>query len=372
MGTAVDLVTVGRPELPTNNLQSSRLNLFLYEIHVDEFLRNESLDDGQAPPLWLVLHYLITAFDNANDSDSEVAHEILGAGMRALHALSFLQPTAGTNDPLSDNPNSLKVTFDGASVDLLSKLMQGPDMKYRCSAAFQVRPVLVAPAEPPSYAQLVGVDYVAGGTLIREKGIRIDVQPSLGASITSVSPAKFEIGAMLRIEGTDFNLPGISILMGGIPLPINNKSPSAIECTVPLSLGAGNLLSAGSLPITAVQLLASGHIFSSNAVMGGLLPQLSTAVPSSVTPINPAPNAPVTAVIDLIGILLGGPGDAVYLGMSSNGKVIRLFDQFTRPTADQKTLRLTITTETAVPKGPYRIILRVNGQQALSSPEITL
>src|SRR5258708_232311 len=162
LGTAVDLVTVGRPEPASSLPNHSRLNLFLYEVHIDEFLRNESLDEGQPPPLWLALHYLLTAFDAGGESDTELSHEILGAGMRALQAINFLQPTAGATAPLQDNPNELKVTFDHETADLLSKLMQGPDMKYRCSAAFQVRPVLIAPADPPSYSQLVGIDYTAG------------------------------------------------------------------------------------------------------------------------------------------------------------------------------------------------------------------
>src|SRR5678815_563357 len=76
LGSAVDLVTVGRPEPPSQNSHISRLNLFLYELHLDECLRNESLDDGQPPPLWLVLHYLVTAFDSAGESDNEDAHGI--------------------------------------------------------------------------------------------------------------------------------------------------------------------------------------------------------------------------------------------------------------------------------------------------------
>lgn len=371
LGSAVDLVTVGRPEPPANPQNLARLNIFLYEVHLDECLRNQSLDEGQPPPLWLVLRYLITAFDGSGDSDSEDAHEILGAGMRALHDINFLQPTSGASPPLQDNPNELKVTFDAASVDLLSKLMQGPDMKYRCSAAFQVRPVLIAPSPPPSYSQLVGIDYTAGGVIIGEKGVHVDVEPSLGPILVSVTPAKFEPGAALHIEGTDLNLEGLTVQMAGISLPITGRSFSAIDCTVPLFINAGNVLSAGSLPITAVQTIF-GHSFSSNVVTGGLLPHLDTVTPSAVTPINPSPGAPVTAVLDMTGTLLGTPSDAVFLGLSANGKLIRLFDQFTRPTADQTTLRLTIPTEGAVPKGSYRVILRVNGQQALNSPAMIL
>jgi hypothetical protein len=77
-------------------------------------------------------------------------------------------------------------------------------------------------------------------------------------------------------------------------------------------------------------------------------------------------------VIDLTGILLSTANDSVFLGLSSNGTVVRIFDQFTRPTPDQKTLRLTVPKVAAVPKGFYRVILRVNGQQALNSPGVTL
>jgi hypothetical protein len=44
---------------------------------------------------------------------------------------------------LNDSPDMLKITFEGASTELLSKLMQGGDEKYRCSVAFQVRPVMM-------------------------------------------------------------------------------------------------------------------------------------------------------------------------------------------------------------------------------------
>lgn len=371
VGSAADLVTVGRPEPSSAAGAHSRLNLFLYEIHVDEYLRNESLDEGQAAPLWLVLHYLITPFDASGESDSEDAHAMLGAGMRALHAINFLQPTAGAAAPLQDNPNELKLTFDTANVDLLSKLMQGPDMKYRCSAAFQVRPVLIAPAPPPSYAQLVGVDYTAGGAIIGTKGVRVDVEPSMGPVLDSVSPGKFEPGASLRLEGVELNVADLTVQMAGVLLPITSRSYSTIECTVPLAINAGNVLSAGSQSITAIQTIF-GHPFSSNVVTGGLVPHLNTVTPSAVVPINGSPGAPVTAVLDLTGTLLSTSSDAVYLGLSFNGKVIRIFDQFTRPTPDQKTLRLTIPTEGAVNKGSYRVILRVNGQQAWNSPEVTL
>ena len=78
--------------------------------------------------------------------------------------------------------------------------------------------------------------------------------------------------------------------------------------------------------------------------------------------------------LSISGILLSTPNDAAYLGLAdaATGRVLRVFDQFTRPVADQTQLRLTIPTESAVPRAFYRVILRVNGAQALRSPEVNL
>ena len=59
LGTKTGLaVTVGRPEPTLPVTSGDRLNLFLYEIQFDASLKNVSLDEGQRPPLWLVLKYL--------------------------------------------------------------------------------------------------------------------------------------------------------------------------------------------------------------------------------------------------------------------------------------------------------------------------
>src|SRR5439155_27206635 len=202
----------------------------------------------------------------------------------------------------------------------------------------------------------------------------IPVLPAFGPSLVSLKPLKFEVGAALEVIGTDLNLEGVAIELAGVNLPVTKRRPDRVECTVPAAIAAGNVLSAGSLPIAAVQTLATGRKRSSNLLMGGLLPRVDAAVESAVTPINPSPGAPVTAVIDASGILLSTPNDAAYLGLAdaATGRVLRVFDQFTRPVADQTQLRLTIPTESAVPRAFYRVILRVNGAQALRSPEVNL
>ena len=251
--------------------------------------------------------------------------------------------------------------------------MQGPDQRYRCSAAFQVRPVLrLAPAEPPSYSQLVGIDYSAASIIIGEKVSGSRCCRHLGASLTEVTPAKFEVGATLEVTGygserggrTDPALYGHSAHYAEAPRshPVHG---SAFARAGQSAVGRQPRDYAGT---------GSGE---REGVVGkcgerGLLPRITTAAVSNVNPINGSPGAPVTAQIDLTGILLSTANDAAFLGLSSAGKVIRIFDTFTRPLADQTQLRLVIPGAQAVPPGPYRVILRVNGQQALNSPEVLL
>ena len=95
-------VTVGRPEPPTPVVAAERLNLFLYEIQFDASLKNVSLDEGQRPPLWLVLKYLLTALDDdGKTSDTIEALENLGEGISAVQERSLLKLTPGWPAPLT-------------------------------------------------------------------------------------------------------------------------------------------------------------------------------------------------------------------------------------------------------------------------------
>src|SRR5262249_51321263 len=116
------LVSVGRPEEAAQSDTSEKLNLFLYEMSFDAAMRNLALNVGDAPPLWLVLKYLLTAFDSSEESDSASAHELLGRGMSALQDLAYLQldppVDAQVRLALEHNPEPLKITFDESGVDL--------------------------------------------------------------------------------------------------------------------------------------------------------------------------------------------------------------------------------------------------------------
>lgn len=385
MGTAVVDVTVGRPEPPSTNgnINNPRLNIFLYEVYHDEFLRNVPLDEGQSVPQWLVLRYLLTAFDDQGDSDSIEAHELLGEAMRILQDLNFFSLTglpATVVAALNDNPDLLKLTFEDASSDLLSKLMQGSDERYRCSVAFQVRPVMVSSAQPPLYSLLVGVNYQTD-TVIGEEGIQIPVLPSMGPVITGLDPVRFEPGATLTVRGEDLHLAGLSVHLGPVELIPTSQRPDRLTCVVDGDIPDGVITSAGHHVVTVSQLISTGRRRYSNPLVGGLMPVLSTATPTGLTRVTPAdPASNVFGNIDLTGVLLGTDQDDVFVALYRNGSTMAMFDSLVPvpppppppPVTPQTQRRLQISQAAAVPPGQYLVILRVNGVQARTSPLVDL
>jgi Pvc16 N-terminal domain len=364
-------VTVGRPEQAATAGTNPKLNLFLYETSLDASLRNVPLDDGQPPPLWFVLKYLLTAFDSSGNSDTADAHDLVGRGMSALQELSYL-PLSGApaniQNALHKNPEPLKITFDEVTADLLSKIMQGPDEKYRFSIGFQIRPVMIAPPEPPSYALLVGVDYTTTPpTVIGEAGRKADILPSLGIGLDDVLPKQFEVNSTISLAGTDLHLSSLQVFLGPAALAVTPPSTSSqLNCLVNGSIAAGTLMSAGSHPLYVRQTLPSGRFRSSNLLIGNLLPTLTSASSSALVNVG---GGRVRGHLQINGQLLGAASDDVLVAFYRNGAVERMFDDVTS-NASQTQLNLSVATPQALPSGNYRIILRVNGQQARNSPEV--
>ena len=104
-------VSVGRPEAAAAANANAKLNLFLYETAFDAQLRNHNLRDGEPAPLWLVLRYLLTAFDADEDSDSAAAHELLGRGLRVTQVIAGAQSsiTALKGSTENEQPQEDKV-----------------------------------------------------------------------------------------------------------------------------------------------------------------------------------------------------------------------------------------------------------------------
>jgi hypothetical protein len=365
-------VVVGRPEAAARDNTIPKLNLFLFETEIDPHLRNQSLREGDPPPVWLVLRYLLTAFENGESSDSAVAHEILGRGLAALQEMSYLRLDTGVppddSAALENNPEPLKLTLDAAPADLLAKVMQGTDERYRLSVAFQLRPIMIAPAAAPNASLLVGIDYNRPPPAeIGARGIAVSVQPTLGPRLMTVVPARFEAGAVIDVIGSDLLGTNLETVLGDVVLNVLERRPDRLRVQVegvaadggegPVAGGAA--LSAGELPLIARKRLSASRTRSSNMLTAQLLPTLTAARFDAN---------------DLIleGTLLGGTSDDVVLNFcrQSDGVAVASIDTF-ETAVDQHRLIVRNGARLAA-AGAYRLVLRVNNLQARLSPLVTV
>lgn len=371
-------VSVGRLDQTTG--AGEHLNLFLYEVAFDPHLKNTPLNEGEKPPVWLVLKYILTAFESTAVSDSAVAHENLGLAIRAIYQddLLKLDGLAINTKPLESNPSDLYVTFDESPSELIAKLSQGTDETPRLSIAFQVRPVMIASGEPGNYSLLVGVDYTKPPVALTPVPVAIDVIPTMGSYISDISPSGFEIDEEVTLRGSDLHLANLTIMLGTVELPVTLQRPDELRFKINAAIIGASGISAGSHPVVVVQTLqGSGKKRKSNAVIGNLVPTLASAVipPLALTVIaGTPPDIPdmTYATINLGGVLLGSNTDDVIVALYRDARIYKMFDVFTPITLPQPPLQparqLVMTSANAVPAGDYNIILLVNGQQATQSP----
>ncbi|MES9852178.1 MAG: Pvc16 family protein [Candidatus Thiodiazotropha sp. L084R] len=359
--TSIPSVDVGRVASAVQQGSGPKFNLFLYQLSIDAHLRNHPLDEGQSDPLWMIAHYLLTAFDINNDSDTIEAHEYLGAGMLALQEFNFKQPASAA---LADNPEPLKITFDQADAELISKLMQGSNETYRLSMAFQVRPIMIVPGELPGYAPLV---HSVGPP--EDEGVM--VLPTLGPRLTSVEPQRFDVGpteqepvkqgVTLFLRGQDLSSAIQWVCLSDSCYPVTAAPSGELHSFIP----ATTTLSPGSHPITVAQDLPSGRRSVSNALVVELLPTLASAT------LNPA-----VVIVDgeshrelsLSGTCLGGPDDNIFVNFWRDGAVAMMLEA--KGVATGESLSLQVPLDAPLSTGPYQLILRVNGSQAAASPEV--
>jgi hypothetical protein len=267
-----------------------------------------------------------------------------------VQELNFIAPSVAA---LSSNPEPLKITFDAADVETLSKIMQGSDEKYRVSAAFQVRPVMIMPQAAPAYALpvlSVGPPAQPG----------VFVMPSMGPQLRSVEPERFEAGATLRLRGDDVNGAIDLVWVGPASFPVTGAREGEVRTVIPLDTS----LSPGSYPVSVSRPLPSGRALSSNAVTGTLAPTVTGATLGPLTP-----NAGnLFGDVTFAGRRLGGPDDTIFVAFYRDGAVALMVEA--AGSAAQTSLVAHVALEQALPPGDYRLILRVNGAQAAIAPEV--
>jgi hypothetical protein len=362
-------ITIGRPEVPGTNGTNPRLNLFLYEAQLDPHLRNTPLDEGQSPPLWLALRYLLTAFDTAGESDTVDALGVLGDGLRALQGTPSLALTGLSTDDLSalsGNPQDLRVTLTDAPANLLSSLMQGPDEHYRFSMAFEVRPVMIASPSAVDASLLVGIDNT-DGSVRADGGLDVQVDATLGPRLDRAEPASFAAGdPPVRLVGRDID-ERHEARLGPLTLPLARDAAGDLVFDPSAAALPGESISAGGHPLSVELTLPSGRRRASDLVVVSLLPAV-TAVSH-----HPAADPADPDELELQGTHLGKDSDDVVVALYRDGTTVASYDDVVdvedEPAQTRRRVRLTGTAPAA---GDHRVIVRVNGSQARQAPTVSI
>ena len=329
-------VDVGRPE-SASKATGQRFNLFLYRIGFDQTLHSTSLEEGHPPPLWAVLHYLLTAFEE-QDSDSIKAQQLLGLGLATLHSINFHD--APQNDvALVNNPEPLRLTFTESDIDALSKLMQGNE--FRLSATFQIQPVMIAAAALPTAEMLPpALPTVA----------QLATSHSIGPHINQLRPVNLECGQTISVFGHDIE-NAEWILFGAQQLPVLHSRGGQVSAEMPLEPA----ISPGSYPVSVARMMPNRKLRVSNALMGSLLPTIIDVTANKAA-----------GEFTIHGHLLGGPGDDVYVALCQQGQT--LFQLEVAGTGDPGGLNIHLPAGAHLAGGSYQVILRVNGAQAAQAP----
>jgi hypothetical protein len=257
--------------------ETSRLNLFMYQVSPNQGWRNSALPSHDAdgirvsnPPLALDLHYLITAY-GASEFHAEI---LLGYALQLLHdtpvltreavrrTLAPASPVTGailpppldtlTASELADQVEQVRLTPQTLNTEEMSRLWTAIQSHYRPTAAYQASVVLIESRRPARSALPVANDRR-----------RIYVVPFRFPNIESVTSADgplapISVGTTLSIRGRDLQSDDTRVNLDGIEIVPPSTAIAPDRITIPLTSPLPNGLYAGVKGVQVLQQVAMG------------------------------------------------------------------------------------------------------------------
>jgi hypothetical protein len=283
-----DLIEAGKAEDP-------QLNLFLYYVSLNPALRNLDLPSAGAngnrisnPPLALDLHYLMSAYGNAQLT----AEILLGWAMKVFHDNPVL-PKAMIQDAL-DNLTSgssaeallvaastlarqiehLRITPQTLTTEEIYRLWPAFQAPYRPSTAFQVSVVVIQDTSTvPS-----------GLPVQRRKILALPLQAPL---ISGISPVMAVAGSVLTITGANFlgqAIPDTVLSFdGAAAVQADLVRGNVVSVTLPTTLLAGTRMVRVQRMVTFPHEITARQGFSSSPAPFQLIPAIQDALPVQAT-----------------------------------------------------------------------------------------
>jgi len=280
-----------------------RLNLYLYQVAENGYLKNQEIPGRDHPgayghpPLSLDLQYLLTAHggsETAPDSDLE-AQQVLGDAMRVLHdlpvvtdQLTITRPAVGTvGDPILDTSllgefEQVKVGLQPVTLEDFSKIWTAlSEANFRRSVAYEVSVVQIESQRPRRFPRPVGEPPPAGPRVFavpfRSPQIsEIRVRRPGDSSDVERAFAYARINDTLIVRGRNFASDTTRVMLSGVDATsqITALRDDRIEVTIPDDA----LLQPGPQPVKVVVDIMMGdplsaHLgFQSNLAVFMLVP----------------------------------------------------------------------------------------------------
>lgn len=244
-------VSFGPPDLKpeTSNPRKGRINLYLYKIVENTYLKNQEIpghghpSDYGHPPLSLVLFYLLTPFPDSEKYEDNYdlnAHEILGDAMSAFHDYPILtdsmeaSPGSGTKllpTSLRNQFEKIKITFEPLDTEELTKIWMGLNNPYRLSVGYAVSVIQIESKKPKKLAKPAKARYIHLAPLHRPQIDDFRVTPA--EPVAGMPPATARIGDKLTLHGINFVGLSTHIIIGDIKFNAPPKSQRLIEFKIP-------------------------------------------------------------------------------------------------------------------------------------------
>lgn len=316
-------VTIAPPDVTVTTITGKRLNLYLYQVSENGFLKNQEIPghghpgDYGHPPLSLDLQYLLTAHsasEQAEDSDLE-AQQILGDAMRVLHDFPIITSDLfEDDDPLKPrilDPSlvgefeQVKITLQPTTLEEFSKIWLAlPQANFRRSVAYHISVIQIEARLPRKLTLPVRERRVYA---VPFRSPQIDEiyrePPFLGARM-----AVAESGDTLRILGSNLAGPMTRVMLGAISIDIPAPQQAQIDVIVPAALPAGihSVQVAQDLMLKGIEggPLVQHRGFRSNVVAALVIPRINLAPASaargSTITVNVTPNVGATQEAELL------------------------------------------------------------------------
>ncbi len=215
-----------------------RINLFLYKVEQNAFLKNMDWQVSRnnpnqltAPPLSLNLFYIMTAYAQSDPLTGHTnAHEILGDAMRVFHETPIV-PDAFLVAGLSDAREQLKISQSHMDLDELSKVWTTFNVPFRLSVPYELSVVHLDQAPASERAM---------PTRISDIGVPQVDAPFAPPSVDAITPGSGPGGTVVTFSGG--NLSGWSAyvqIFGQSILDGLEMTGNSFDATIPAGLPEG-------------------------------------------------------------------------------------------------------------------------------------